>query len=79
MGGVQQEGPGISTEGAVRELEVKWRTWWCKRKGGDIKTRELTGHKVDRYAQTDHICMPAELTYQTTHMVYTRSTIEVLT
>ena len=71
MGGVHQEGPRISTEGAVRELEVKWSTWWCKRKG---ETRELTGHKVDRYAQTDYICVPAELTYQTTHTVYTRST-----
>ena len=60
MGGVHQEGPGISTEGAVRELEVKWSTWWCKRKG---ETRELTGHKVDRYAQTDYICVPTELTY----------------
>ena len=41
--------------------------------GEDMKTRELTGHKVDRYAQTDYICVPAELTYQTTHKVYTRS------
>ena len=45
MGGVHQEGPGISTEGVVRELEVKWSTWRCRRKRElYMKTRGLTTH-----------------------------------
>ena len=49
-------GGGKGAGGQVEDLVVQVE-------GGDIKTRELTGHKVVRYAQTDHICVPAELTY----------------
>ena len=45
----------IYREGVVRELEVKWSTWWCERKRElYMKTRGLTPHPK----QPTNLCSP---------------------
>ena len=72
----------IYRAGVVRELEVTWSTWWCRRKGCYEEKRIDDEYEVDRYGQTERTCLQNLPTSQPTRSILVAQLcipIEVLT
>ena len=58
----------IYREGVVRELEVKWSTWWCGKKGDSWRQDDWQRiwSAMDRHGQTEYVCLQNLPTRQST-------------